>query len=75
MPATTPESGVTRCPCCGDDFMTSDINAGTPCGDCQQAGCEATRDAGGDVGYSDCQRLDTGYAGDEVDGEPDTTTR
>ena len=49
------ESGVTRCPCCGDDFMTSDIHAIVPCDDCQAAGCEATRDRAGDLGYWDCQ--------------------
>ena len=59
MPTTQPaESGVTRCPCCGDDFMTSDIHAGTPCDDCQDAGCELTRDGTGELGYWDCQRED-----------------
>lgn len=41
-----------RCPCCGDDVI-----ARRPvCGDCQAAGCEQIRDAGGDLGYGACQR-------------------
>ena len=49
------ESGVTRCPCCGDDVMTSDLAIRVPCDDCEDAGCEATRDGTGDLGYWNCQ--------------------
>lgn len=55
-----PESGVARCPCCGDDFMTSDIRANFTCEDCADAGCEATRDGVGELGYWNCQREDYG---------------
>ena len=58
MDTTQTESGVTRCPCCGDEFMTSDIHAGVPCGDCRAADCEATRDGSGQLGYWNCQRED-----------------
>jgi hypothetical protein len=43
-----------RCPCCGDDV----ISTGPPCADCQEAGCEQTSDATGDLGYWSCQRED-----------------
>lgn len=43
-----------RCPCCGDDVMDS-----RPiCGDCRAAGCEATVDATGELGYWGCDRPD-----------------
>lgn len=58
--AAEPESGVTRCPCCGDDFMTADIRGGHPCDDCQLAGCERTADACGELGYWQCERAAAG---------------
>jgi len=47
------ETGVYRCPCCGDDVMGT---FGRPCDDCQTAGCEMTRDGTGELGYWECQR-------------------
>ena len=49
---TTPNPGVTRCPCCGDDHYGPVLL----CGDCQSAGCEMSTDASGDTSWFDCQR-------------------
>jgi hypothetical protein len=44
-----------RCPCCGDDVMGS----GPICEDCDDAGCEQTRDGARELGRWCCQRTDT----------------
>lgn len=41
-----------RCPCCGEDVM----DTGPVCTACRDAGCEKTRDAAGEVNYTNCQR-------------------
>lgn len=49
------ETGVIRCPCCGDDAMGT---IGRACSDCHTAGCEPSRDGCGELGYFECQRAD-----------------
>lgn len=43
-----------RCPCCGDDVM----GIRPICSDCTDAGCEMTRDATGELGWWECQRVE-----------------
>ena len=51
------EPGYFDCPCCGDIAISADGTDET-CSACQDAGCEATRDACGEAGYWGCQRDD-----------------
>lgn len=48
------ESGVHRCPCCGDDTYTTSLL----CTECLESGCASSRDASGDIGFWDCQQAD-----------------
>lgn len=50
------ESGYFNCACCGDTAIGD--GSKTVCDDCQEAGCEPTRDSVGDFGYWNCARED-----------------
>ena len=52
--------GEHDCPCCGDATYDSQ---NLLCSACRDAGCEASTDAGGDTGYTNCGR--TGSVDDE----------
>jgi hypothetical protein len=52
------EGGSFRCPCCGDDTPTGDGTC-LVCDACELAGCESSWSAGGELGFSNCERPDT----------------
>lgn len=47
-------SGYQNCKCCYEIIIVGDDRIPHLCHDCEDAGCEMTRDASGDLGYWDC---------------------